>query len=78
MSGVRYRADQDELDDLDKARTPSPKPKESSPDPPRAQQPKDPRSRAKYNVFSRIFFLYDDTIKTLLSSANVATPLGPC
>lgn len=48
-----YRPDPEEID-MEKLRTPSPPGPSSLP---KAKQPKDPRAKAKYNIFSRIFFL---------------------
>ncbi len=52
---AEYRPDPEpeEFDNLEKIRTPTP-PQDHIPAP---REPKDPRSKAKYNIFSRIFFL---------------------
>lgn len=54
----KYRSDSEA-----KARTPSPEEKLRTPSPvvdrkSVASKPKDPRKKAKYNVLSRLFFLY--------------------
>jgi hypothetical protein len=49
---AKYEVDPEEGIYLEKLRTPTPESDTSTP-----SQPKDRRSQAKYNIFSRIFFL---------------------